>query len=170
MNAKPYLFCTLNRLCALGFVALTSVLLVACVAPPQTTPSDDSKKRECVAAQADSPFIGNWLSVRKQAGVVGELHTQIILHVDGRMAYTEQLRRSDRLPQMLVETGCWQAENNALIMQTVQSISVDVELDDPIYRNRYDVIKLGDKRLELDGPEGRLSLRQTADDYRLPVF
>lgn len=137
----------------------------------QTSPQPEvSSRPECVAAPADSALVGNWLSVREQRGVAGKLYTQMVLNLDGTMVYVEQLRRGSRPPQTLNETGCWQHDGNTLVLQTLRSNSVDVDFDDPIYRNEYTVSRKGADRLQLDGPQGSLLAERKEAGYQLSVF
>src|SRR5690606_37462553 len=94
----------------------------------------------CQAAAHGDTLVGNWLSVRKQKGVVGELHSLLTLHADGCMDYTEQLKRGNKPSQGLSETGCWQHKQQTLLVRTLHSNGVPVNLDDPIYINQYTIV------------------------------
>lgn len=143
------------------------VVLAGCVAPrPGPAPQDHTRCR--VAAPGDA-LVGNWLSVRKQSGVAGELRTHIVLQADGTMSYGEQLSRSGRAPQGLAETGCWRREGQVMVLRTVESNGSPVDPDDPIYVNRYQITREAGDRLSLQTSDGvRLDARRMPPDYRLP--
>lgn len=122
----------------------------------------------CQAPRANDPLIGKWLSIHKQRGVVGELHTLFTLMPDGSMAYAEQLRRGKKPSQGLYETGCWRREAQTLVLQTTKSNGVPVELSDPIYTNRYRILAQAGKTLALQRAHGPISARRMPDGYRLP--
>lgn len=149
--------------------ALLLTLLGGCTVTQEPEPAPTVAAKPCLEAQHGDPWIGNWLGVDKRKGVAGELQVQMILHPDGTMAYTEQLKRPGKSPQSLQETGCWHHEGQTLVMRTTHSNAVAVEQDDPIYTNQYQVNAQG-RTLFLRGPEGPLNLKRMPDDYRLPLF
>src|SRR5690606_32959546 len=98
-----------------AWIALASltVLLAACTAP--RIEKAQAPSSTCVAAAPSDGLVGNWLSVRRQSGVTGELRTLVSLRADGTMSYDEQLTRPRKAPQGLSETGCWQRDGQALV-------------------------------------------------------
>ncbi len=85
------------------------------------------------------------------------------------MSYTEQLSRPGKLPQGLSETGCWYRDGQAVVLRTVESNGSPVDLDDPIYVNRYAVTQESGNRVRLQSSDGvRLDARRMPPDYRLP--
>lgn len=151
---------------------LCASLLVAFVLAACSTPRPDPVREDptkCRASAADEPLVGSWLSVRRQSGVAGELRTHIVLRADGTMSYTEQLSRPGKLPQGLSETGCWHRDGQAVVLRTVESNGSPVDLDDPIYVNRYVVTQESGNRVRLQSSDGvRLDARRMPPDYRLP--
>lgn len=147
-----------------------AVLLAACAAPPTAVPTDTAPViPACKAAAAGDPLIGNWLSVRSQKGVAGELRTLFTLRADGTMAYTELLKRNKQPSQGLTESGCWHRDQQVLEIQTQESNGVQVNLQDPIYKNRYEVKAINAKALTLQGPNAKsIKARNMAPGYRLP--
>lgn len=150
-----------------ALVMLAAMGLAGCAAPrPDTAEPIDTR---CTSAVTDGALTGNWLSVRKQAGVAGELRTHIVLRADGTMSYGEQLSRRGKAPQGLAETGCWQREGRTMILRTVESNGSPVDPQDPIYINRYQIIQETGDSLELQSSDGvRLNARRMPPDYRLP--
>jgi len=155
---KPYAIIT---------AALAAAVLGGCAGPsPERTqePVDTS----CTAAAPGDALVGNWLSVRRQSGVAGELSTLFALQADGVMNYTEQLRRPGKAPQGLAETGCWHREGKVLVLRTVESNGSPVDPDDPIYVNRYQLTRESGERIGLSTPDGaQLDARRMPPDYRL---
>lgn len=154
----------LLSMCVVGFVA-------GCAAPvPPAEP--DSQAQElpaCTPVAETETLLGNWLVVRSQKGVAGELRTLFTLQADGSMAYTEQLKRPGQPSQGLSETGCWYREGQELVMRTQESNGLPVDLDDPIYTNRYPIISADEKMLRMTTPEGvNVSAKQMSPGYRLP--
>jgi len=147
--------------------ALAAMVLAGCVGPrPEPAPQDDTR---CSAAAPSDALLGNWLSVRKQPGVAGELRTHIVLHADGAMSYGEQLRRAGRAPQGLAETGCWWRDGQMVVLRTVESNGSPVDRNDPIYVNRYQITRESGDRVALQASDGvRLDARRMPPDYRLP--
>ncbi len=100
--------------------AATTVFVAGCAAPVSAPPKPPVKPQvKCQAAATGEALTGNWLSVRKQKGVAGELRTLFTLHADGVMSYTEQLKRGKNPSQGLEETGCWQRKQQTLTLQTL---------------------------------------------------
>lgn len=158
-----------TRLCL--FPLFLAALVAGCTLPVQTVEPESREQvmPACTPAAEADVLLGNWLAVRSQKGVVGELRTLFTLHADGSMAYTEQLKRPGQPSQGLSETGCWQREGQVLVMQTQESNGVPVNLDDPIYTNRYQILSAEDSMLRLTTPEGtRITARQMSPGYRLP--
>jgi len=149
--------------------ALAGALIAGCAAPSAPPPPPPKTPPACQAASADDPVAGNWLSVRKQQGVVGELRTLFTLNPDGTMAYTEQLKRGKKPSQGLSETGCWKRDGQAVVLQTLLSNGEPVNLDDPIYTNRYTVLKADSQELSLRDADGvSIKARRMSPGYRLP--
>lgn len=123
---------------------------------------------QCQAAKAGDATVGNWYGVRTQRGVAGQLHVLIRLKADGTMSYEEQLKRGKKPSQNLGETGCWQHEQQTLVLRTLRSNGEKVESDDPIYSNRYTVSSQTQQALVLNGHQGQLRARRMPDNYRLP--
>ncbi|PLC54802.1 hypothetical protein CR155_04860 [Pollutimonas nitritireducens] len=148
----------------------TAVFLAGCAAPVTAPPTPPTKTvPKCVAAAMGEPLIGNWLSVRKQKGVAGELRTLITLNADGTMAYTEQLKRGKNPSQGLEEAGCWRRDKKMLVLQTLESNGAPVNLDDPIYTNRYTVVSSSATALTVKSQDAtRITARRMSPGYRLP--
>lgn len=122
----------------------------------------------CTPVAPNDALIGPWLSVRKHAGVSGELKTLFDLRADGTMQYMEQLTRPRRAPQGLMETGCWQRDGNTLVLRTLESNGSPVDVDDPIYVNRYTLSGQPGERLRMRSPDGvSLDARRMSPGYRL---
>lgn len=146
----------------------TAVLLAGCAAP-SAPPAPKPEPPRCQAAAAGETLVGNWLSVRKQKGVAGELRTLFTLHPDGTMTYTEQLKRGNKPSQGLAEAGCWQRHQQTLTMRTLESNGAPVSLDDPIYTNHYQIVSATDKALSLKDADGAtITARRMSPGYRLP--
>jgi hypothetical protein len=152
------------------FAGLAVAMLASCVSKPPPAPpvvASPSEQR-CAAAKADDPFVGNWLSVRSEKGVSGQLYSLFTLKADGTMDYAEQLKRGKKPPQGLHETGCWSREGQTLVLRTTESNGAPVELSDPIYTNRYVVVSQTDKAASWRGDSGMLRLKRMSPNYRLP--
>ncbi|NYT84073.1 hypothetical protein [Pollutimonas harenae] len=146
---------------------LVAGLLAGCAAPSEP-PAPKAEAPSCKAASNDA-LVGNWLSIRKQKGVAGELRTLFTLHADGTMAYTEQLKRNSKPSQGLSETGCWEHQQQTLTMRTLHSNGVLVNLEDPIYTNQYTIVSATNKVLSLKDTEGAsMTARRMSPGYRLP--
>lgn len=156
--------CRLLSICVAGLMAACAV-----PAPPVQPDSQDQALPACTPVSETDALLGNWLVVRSQKGVAGELRTLFTLQADGSMAYTEQLKRPGQPSQGLSETGCWYREGQVLVIRTQESAGLPVDLDDPIYTNRYPIISVNEKMLRLTTPEGvKVSARQMSPGYRLP--
>ena len=130
-------------------------------APPAPPPA-------CTAAAAGDPLVGNWLSVSAQKGVAGALRTLYTLNADGTMGYVEQIKRPRAPSQGLYESGCWSRDGQTLILRTLESNGSPVNLDDPIYTNRYRVVRVNATALQIGGPGGTVKARRMSPGYRLP--
>lgn len=162
-----YLLRKRSSLTLMGVVAIVAGCAVP--VPPAEPDSHVQRPPSCTAPSATDPLLGNWLSVRSQKGVVGELRTLFTLQADGSMAYTEQLKRPRQPSQGLSETGCWQRDGEVLVMRTYESNGSPVDLDDPIYINRYQIVASDGSMLRLKSPEGlAITARQMPPGYRLP--
>lgn len=148
-------------------VAFVAALLAGCAGlKPESGPAPVDTR--CAAAAPGDALVGNWLSVRRESGVAGELRTYFSLRADGTMHYAEQLRRPGKAPQGLAETGCWHREGKAMVLRTVESNGSPVDPDDPIYINRYQLTRESGERIGLNAPDGaRLDARRMPPDYRL---
>lgn len=151
-----------------GMIAVLAAVVLAGCAGLRPDVSEAPDETRCTASAPGEILAGNWLSVRRQAGVAGELRSLFTLHADGVMHYTEQLSRPGRAPQGLVETGCWHRDGKVLVLRTVESNGSPVNLDDPIYVNRYQVTRESGERIGLRAPDGvQLDARRMPPDYRL---
>lgn len=160
----------LRMLRGLGVIVLGSVVAACGSFPPPSAPIVQAKTPVgCEAVSADELLVGNWLNKRQEKGVVGELRTLFTLQADGRMLYTEQLKRPRQPSQGLSESGCWWRDGNKLVLQTLESNGVAVDNDDPIYINSYDIQRLNQDKLSLrDGQGQRINTERTSPGYRLP--
>lgn len=155
------------RSLVVGFA--TAVFLAGCTAPVSKPPTPVAAVPKCVAAATGEPLVGNWLSIRKQKGVAGELRTLFTLHPDGAMAYTEQLKRGKNPSQGLDEGGCWRRDKQTLVLQTLDSNGAPVNLDDPIYTNRYTIVSVDPNAVILKGTDGAVvKAKRMSPGYRLP--
>jgi hypothetical protein len=163
---------SLLRRCAAGAGLAVATVLAGCAtqAPaPQAAAPAEPQAPACQAAAAQDGIVGNWLSVRREKGVRGELRTLFTLNADGTMAYTEQLKRGKQPSQGLDETGCWSRKDNGLVLRTLESNGAQVALDDPIYTNTYTVVSSSPEKLTLKAPDGAvLNARRMSPGYRLP--
>ncbi|HUG58381.1 MAG TPA: hypothetical protein VL002_09125 [Candidimonas sp.] len=150
---------------------LAATLLVAgCAAPVSAPPPPPVKEApKCQVAAPGDALVGNWLSVRKQKGVAGELRTLFTLHPDGTMAYTEQLKRGKNPSQGIDEAGCWKRDQQTLVLQTLLSNGAPIEASDPIYTNRYAIVSASGQVLNLKAPGGTaIKAKRMSPGYRLP--
>lgn len=150
-----------------GFVV--AAVIAGCATQPPPAPKSEAQPPACQAAAKNDALTGNWLSVRQQKGVNGELRTLFTLNQDGTMAYTELLKRGRNPSQGLSETGCWTHAEGALVLQTLLSNGAPVSLEDPIYKNSYVVEASAGDSLTLRSAEGaRIKARRMSPGYRLP--
>lgn len=160
----------LRVLRGLGVIVLGSVVTACSTYPPAPAPAPEKKSDlVCQPVAADEALIGNWLNKRTEKGVVGELRTLFTLQADGRMLYTEQLKRPRQPSQGLSESGCWWRDGDQLVMKTLESNGVSVDAEDPIYTNRYGISHSSADKLRLRSAEGvEYSTERTSPGYRLP--
>ncbi|HEX7386023.1 MAG TPA: hypothetical protein VF285_01960 [Castellaniella sp.] len=148
------------------------VALAACAptTPPARAPEQTQAKAPpaCVPARAGDPVVGNWLSVTSEKGLAGSLRTLYTLNANGTMNYVEQVKRPRAPSQGLYEAGCWTHESQTVVLRTLQSNGVPVDLNDPIYINRYRVSQATATELRMLGPNGAVRLRRMSPGYRLP--
>ena len=151
------------------WAGLFAAAVLAGCAAPSAPPVEPKAPPSCQAAANGDALAGNWLNIRKQKGVRGELRTLFTLHPDGTMAYTEQLKRGKQPSQGLSETGCWARNQQILTVRTLQSNGAPVNLDDPIYTNQYTIVSANDKSLSLKDADGTIiTARRMSPGYRLP--
>jgi len=99
------------------------------------------------------------------------MQTVTVLKPDGTMSYESQLKVGKRIRPALRETGCWTYTNGIYTMQTTRSNGEPVDIEDPIYRNRYRVERVDAQRMTLreDIKGGQSSsAKKMAPNYRLP--
>lgn len=160
----------------LGVAVCTVAVLSGCAvttqgpAPEISTPVYSDAFQSCTVVSQDEKAVGNWLSVRKESGIPGELRLQVQLLADGSMQYVEQLKRGNKPPQSLEETGCWYREEGTLILRSTHSNELLVDAQDPIYINRYAILELDAKGMTLDMQGKSIHLRRVKSDYRLPIL
>jgi hypothetical protein len=159
-----------SRRNSVSFLSIAAAALLAGCASKAPPPAAPAKPVSvvCKAVPANNPLVGVWLSVRKEKGVVGEMRTLFTFKSDGTMDYAEQLKRGRQPPQGLSESGCWNRASQTLLVRTTQSNGVPVDLNDPIYVNRYAIVSQMGKTLVLKGTDGTLTARRMPDGYRLP--
>lgn len=145
-------------------------MLAACASfPPEPLEPEVEKTLACTPAATGEPLIGNWLSKRQEKGVAGELRTLFTLQADGRMLYTEQIKRPRQPSQGLSESGCWWRDGDRLVLRTLESNGLPVNTDDPIYENQYSVTHSSTDQLSLRGTDGvEYQTNRTSQGYRLP--
>lgn len=149
-------------------ILATTALIAGCAAPSKTA-VPETPAATCQVAAKNDQAIGNWLSVRKQKGVAGELRTLFALQPDGTMAYTEHLKRGKHPSQGLEETGCWKREGQNLVLRTLESNGSPVSLDDPIYTNRYTIVSVTSRAITLRAADGIVvNAGRMSPGYRLP--
>jgi hypothetical protein len=150
-----------------GATLAAAILVAGCAAPRAPAPAAPVEIK-CQPAAAGEPMAGNWLSVRTQKGVAGELRTLFTLNPDGVMAYTEQVKRPGKPSQGIEETGCWSRDAKGIILRTLRSNGEPVDASDPIYTNHYTIVSTSGDRLTLQGPQGLEQARRMSPGYRLP--
>jgi len=158
----------LNRSRPVLAMAGLVALLAGCAGVQQPRQPVEPAGTQCKAATPGDALVGNWLGVRKQPGVAGELHNYFALKADGTMNYAEQLRRPGKAPQGLAETGCWHRDGKTMVLRTVESNGSPVDLGDPIYINRYELTRESGDRMSMTTPDGaKLDVRRMPPDYRV---
>ena len=150
-----------------GLAVLAALAACAPTAPHSAAPTQAAAP-SCVAASATDPAVGNWLSVTSERGVAGSLRTLYTLHANGTMSYVEQIKRPRTPSQGLYETGCWTHDGQTITLRTLQSNGSPVNLDDPIYVNRYRVSQTTATEMRVVGPDGAVRLKRMSPGYRLP--
>lgn len=149
--------------------AVAAGLLAGCASTrPASAPEAQAKPPACTAAAAGDALVGNWLSVTAQKGVAGSLRTLYTLNPDGTMSYVEQVKRPRTPSQGLEESGCWTRDGSTLVLRTLESNGVPVNLNDPIYSNRYRIVRSDASELRLQGEQGSIRARRMSPGYRLP--
>ncbi|MER1968751.1 hypothetical protein [Castellaniella sp. GW247-6E4] len=148
-------------------ICLAAAGLAAC-APTGPARKAEPAVPQCQAAAAGDAMVGNWLSVASQRGVAGALRTLYTLNPDGTMVYVQQIKRPRAPSQGLHESGCWHREGTALVLRTILSNGSPVNLDDPIYTNRYEVQRADATTLRMQGVDGTVDARRMSPGYRLP--
>ncbi|MFV0282378.1 MAG: hypothetical protein ACK5JE_01120 [Castellaniella sp.] len=151
-------------------LAAALVTLAACapMKPAQGPAAATATRPSCTVAATGDPLVGNWLSVSAQKGVAGALRTLYTLNPDGTMNYVKQIKRPRTPSQGLYESGCWVRDGQTVILRTLDSNGLPVNLDDPIYTNRYRVDRVNTSELRLSGPDGAVKARRMSPGYRLP--
>lgn len=151
-----------------ALAGLSAALILAGCATPSAPPKPQGPPQCSASANAET-YAGNWLSVRKQKGIAGELRVLFTLNADGTMAYTEQLKRGKNPSQGLSETGCWLRDGQKLVLQTQLSNGEPIDMSDPIYTNEYIVVSAGASQLVLqDADGGKHNAKRMSPGYRLP--
>lgn len=150
-----------------GLAVLVTLAACAPTTPPPRVQAT-AQPPSCVAAAPGDSLAGNWLSVSSEKGVAGALRTLYTLNPDGTMNYVEQIKRPRTPSQGLYETGCWSHEGQTLVLRTLRSNGVLVNLSDPIYTNRYRVQQVTTTELRMSGPNGAVRARRMSPGYRLP--
>jgi len=157
------------RLSTAMAAAVAAGVLAGCASTrPAATAEAQARPPACTAAAAGDALVGNWLSVTAQKGVAGSLRTLYTLNPDGTMSYVEQVKRPRTPSQGLEESGCWTRDGDTLVLRTLESNGVPVNLDDPIYSNRYRIIRADASELRLQGEQGSIRARRMSPGYRLP--
>ncbi|HLS16980.1 MAG TPA: hypothetical protein VK049_03990 [Paenalcaligenes sp.] len=161
-----------KRLMTLGATLGMGLLITACSMPVQEKQDATAQTAipdECTAPAADAPAVGNWLNKRKEKGVTGELRTLFTLKADGSMLFTEQLKRPKQPSQGINESGCWHLDGDHIVLQTHKSNGMVVDIDDPIYTNRYRIVSVDEDELLLESEAGQqYATQRTSPGYRLP--
>lgn len=135
---------------------------------PTVTPPVAAAVPACTPAATGDALVGNWLSVATQKGVAGAVRTLYTLRPDGTMTYVEQVKRPRAPSQGLEESGCWSRDSDALTLRTLESNGESVNLDDPIYTNRYRIVRADATELRLQGAQGSVRAKRMSPGYRLP--
>ena len=123
----------------------------------------------CQAIAVQDSLPGSWLAIHSRKGIAGEMRTLINLDMDGGMRYEEQLKRKGKPSQGLSESGCWHREGGVLVLRTLYSNGAAVNLNDPIYTNRFRIMVQETDLLRLESAHGQvLNARRVSAGYRLP--
>ncbi|MEI2418495.1 hypothetical protein V8Z80_20150 [Orrella sp. JC864] len=162
-----------------GACALTLSLAAGCsmprqapdAAPPAPAAAQAPAQPEPCRPAGQSPLVGNWYSVSKQAGIKGEMRRLLVLQEDG--SFRSETRHHDgrNLRAELRETGCWETAGNTYTTRVTHSNGEAVDAGDPIYRNTYRVEKVGATQLVTreDVPGARpVTARKMPPGYRMP--
>lgn len=157
-------------------VAGVALTLAGCVMPKApveqvSVAPEAARPVACSPAEAGSRLIGTWQSNTRPRGVAGDFRALIVLAADGSMAYETQLRIGKRIRPGLREAGCWTLADGVITLQTLKSNGEPVDIDDPIYQNRYRVEKTEPTRLtlrELRSGGQSITARRMQPGYRLP--
>lgn len=147
-------------------VCLAATVLAACA--PTSPVRQQPDVPQCQAAAPGEAMVGNWLSVSSQRGLAGALRTLYTLNADGSMVYVQQIKRPRTPSQGLHESGCWHRDGQTLVLRTILSNGSPVNLDDPIYTNRYDILRVDTTNLRMRGAEGLIDAKRMSPGYRLP--
>lgn len=153
---------------ALGAAVLGGLSACAPTRPPVAPAPAAVAAPACAPVPTGEKLVGNWLSVTAQKGVAGSLRTLYTLNPDGTMNYVEQIKRPRTPSQGLEESGCWSHEGGQLVLRTLESNGVQVNLKDPIYTNRYRIIRVDAAELRFQGANGQVRARRMSPGYRLP--
>lgn len=149
-------------------VCLAAAGLVACAPTAPVRQAQQDANVQCQAPTTGEALIGNWLSVASERGVAGAVRTLYTLNPDGTMVYVQQIKRPKSPSQGLHESGCWHREGSALVLRTVLSNGSAVNLDDPIYTNRYEVVRADASALRMRDGARLIDARRMSPGYRLP--
>ena len=160
-----------------GVVVAGSVLALAGCVTPKAPVEQVSVAPEaprpivCAPAEPGSQLVGTWQSNTRPRGVADVFSALIVLAADGSMAYDTQLKVGKRIRPGLREAGCWQTANGVITLQTIKSNGELIDIDDPIYQNRYQIEKTEPTRLtlrELRSGGQSITARRMQPGYRLP--
>lgn len=156
-----------SPICRAGI--LLAALLAGCAVTPAPEPATGQAMPSCQAIAVQDSLPGSWLAIHSRKGIAGEMRTLINLDMDGSMRYEEQLKRKGKPSQGLSESGCWQREGDALVLRTLHSNGAPVNLDDPIFINRFRILVQETDLLRLESAHGQvLNARRVSAGYRLP--
>ncbi len=149
-------------------LAISTSLLVACAPIKQKTVQQNEAPPACVAAAAGDKLVGNWLTTSSQKGVAGALRTLYTLNADGSMNYVQQIKRGNLPSQGIYESGCWSHSGSDLTIRTYESNGLMVNLQDPIYINKFRILSVDNTYLKIKGSEGEIRAKRMSPGYRLP--
>ena len=133
-------------MCSLALLALTGCGIPrpegsAVIPAPQSL-----TEPVCIAPQPGNQLIGAWYILRKQAGVVGEIQTLLILNPDGKMTQQTRVKQGRNIRSELREAGCWDSPAGKLVLRTHRSNGELVDYRDPIYVSTFIVDRNDVKR------------------------